>query len=91
MTPANEIVVCSVVWAELLYGARKYERREDRMARVERTLVPFVSLPFDDAAARNYAQIRDELEVRGEVIGPNDLLIASIALTHGADFGNQQP
>jgi len=53
------------------------------MARVERTLAPFVSLPFDDAAARNYAQIRDELEVRGEVIGPNDLFIASIALTHG--------
>lgn len=53
------------------------------MARVERTFAPFVSLPFDDAAARNYAQIRDELEVRGEVIGPNGLLIASIALTPG--------
>lgn len=83
ITPASEIAVCSVVWAELLYGARKYERRQARMARVERTLAPFVSLPFDDAAARNYAQIRDELEVRGEVIGPNDLFIASIALTHG--------
>ncbi len=82
ITPASEIAVCSVVWAELLHGARKYERRQDRIARVERTLAPYVSLPFDDAAARNYAQIRDELEVRGEVIGPNDLLIASIALTH---------
>lgn len=75
--------MCSVVWAELLHGARKYERRQDRIARVERTLAPFVSFPFDDAAARNYAQIRDELEVRGEVIGPNDLLIAAIALPHG--------
>jgi tRNA(fMet)-specific endonuclease VapC len=82
-TPAREIAVCSVVWAELLYGARKYEKRQDRIARVERTLAPFQSLPFDDAAARHYAEIRDDLETRGEVIGPNDLLIAAIARTHG--------
>jgi tRNA(fMet)-specific endonuclease VapC len=53
------------------------------VARIERTLAPFRSLPFDDAAARRYAEIRDALESRGEVIGPNDLLIAAIALTHG--------
>jgi tRNA(fMet)-specific endonuclease VapC len=78
-TPASEVAVCSVVWAELLHGARKYEKRQDRIARVERTLVPFQSLPFDDAAARHYAEIRDELETHGQVIGPNDLLIAAIA------------
>ena len=82
-TPASEVAVCSVVWAELLHGARKYERRDDRVARVERTLAPYQSLPFDDAAARRYAVIRDDLESRGEVIGSNDLLIASIALNHG--------
>ena len=82
-TPAIEVAVCSVVWAELLHGARKYERREERQARVERTLAPYQSLPFDNAAARRYAIIRDELETRGEVIGSNDLLIAAIALSHG--------
>jgi tRNA(fMet)-specific endonuclease VapC len=82
-TPAGEIAVCSIVWAELLHGARKYERRDERVERVERTLGPYRSLPFDDAAARRYAEIRDSLESRGEVIGPNDLFIASIALTHG--------
>jgi len=82
-TPAAEIVVCSVVWAELLHGARKYEKRADRIARIERTLAPYRSLPFDDAAASRYAELRDELESRGEVIGPYDLLIAAIALTHG--------
>ena len=81
-TPADEIAVCSVVWAELLYGARKYEKREERVARVERTLSPFRSLTFDDAAARHYADIRDILEGRGEVIGPNDLMIAAIARNH---------
>ena len=78
-TSANEIAVCSVVWAELLHGARKYQQREDRIARVEKTLSPFRSLPFDDEAARHYAFIRDDLETRGEVIGPNDLMIAAIA------------
>ena len=83
ITPAIEVAVCSVVWAELLHGARKYERREERQIRVERTLAPYQSLPFDDAAARRYAIIRDELETRGEVIGSNDLLIAAIALSRG--------
>ena len=82
-TPAHEVAVCSVVWAELLHGARKYEKRNERVARIERTLSPYRSLPFDDAAARRYAEIRDVLETRGEIIGPNDLLIAAIALTHG--------
>lgn len=78
-TPAREIAVCSVVWAELLHGARKYGRREERMAKVERALSPF---RFDDAAARRYAEIRDDLETRGAIIGPNDLLIAAIALAN---------
>ena len=52
------------------------------MARVTKTLAPFRSLPFDDEAAQQYAVIRDDLEQRGEVIGPHDLLIAAIALTH---------
>ncbi len=30
-TPARDIAVCSVVWVELLHGARKYERREERV------------------------------------------------------------
>jgi predicted nucleic acid-binding protein len=59
-TPAAEVAV----WAELLHGAQKYEKREERVARIERTLAPFRSLPFDDAASRRYAEIRDELEIR---------------------------
>jgi tRNA(fMet)-specific endonuclease VapC len=81
-TPVSEVAVCLIVWAELLHGARKYEKRDERTERIERTLGPFRSLPFDDAAARRYADIRDSLAKRGEIIGPNDLLIAAIALTH---------
>ena len=80
-TSASDIAVCSVVRAELLHGARKYEKRAERVARVKLTLSPFISLPFDDAAAVNYATIRDDLESQGVPIGPNDLMIAAIAVT----------
>ena len=42
----------------------------------------FVSLPFDDRAADTYATIRAELAATGQLIGPNDLLIAAIALAN---------
>jgi tRNA(fMet)-specific endonuclease VapC len=45
-------------------------------------LAPFASLPFDDRAAEHYGRIRADLTARGDLIGPNDLLIAAIALAH---------
>ena len=81
-TPVGDIAVCSVVRAELFHGARKYGNKERRVKLVEQTLAPFRSLPFDDTAAQHYAEIRDQLEIRGEVIGPNDLMIAAIARQH---------
>src|SRR5688572_23417631 len=76
-TPAADVAVCSVVWAELLHGARKYAKPEDRAARIQQTLAPYASLPFDNAAAEHYADIRDAMERSGTIIGANDLLIAS--------------
>jgi tRNA(fMet)-specific endonuclease VapC len=36
-------------------------------------------LPFDDSAAEVYGEIRSSLEKKSRIIGPNDLIIASIA------------
>ena len=79
----SEILLCSVVKAELWHGAHKYERRERRLIALQNLFKPFVSLPFDDAAARCYGVMRHELETRSQVIGPNDLKIAAICLAHG--------
>lgn len=81
-TPRNQIITCSVVWAELLHGARKYENPAERLERVERVLDPLENFDFDRAAARHYAVVRDTLEKSGLSIGLNDLLIASIALAN---------
>ena len=94
LTPAD-VLLCSVVKAELLHGAQKYGNRERRLRILAETFSPYSSLAFDDSAAAAYASIRHELEVVGNVIGPNDLMIAAIAqannltlVTHNtAEFG----
>jgi tRNA(fMet)-specific endonuclease VapC len=77
--PLADILLCSIVKAELWHGAQKYGNRERRLRALETLFAPFASLPFDDAAARQYAEIRHQLELQGRVIGPNDLKIAAIA------------
>jgi tRNA(fMet)-specific endonuclease VapC len=79
----NQIVVCSVVKAELWYGAHKYQNADQRRGVVESLLAPYNSLPFDDTAARHYGNIRHYLETKGQLIGPNDLQIAAICRAHG--------
>jgi tRNA(fMet)-specific endonuclease VapC len=78
----GEVVVCSVVKAELAYGARFSERVADNLERLARFFHPFQSLPFDDASAEQYGLVRAQLRQAGTLIGLNDLLIASISLAH---------
>lgn len=79
----NEILLCSVVKAELWHGAEKYANRETRLARLAEIFGRYASVPFDDVAAQHYATIRHDLETRGLVIGPNDLKIAAICVARG--------
>jgi len=77
-----DLVVCSVVKAELYCGAAKSNDPVRSLAKQEAFLSQFSSLVFDDIAAEAYGQIRSELELKGQPIGPNDLLIAAIALVN---------
>ncbi len=83
LTPES-LAVCSVVRAELIYGAMKSERVSANLERTWAFLAGLTSFPFDDVAAEIYGQIRANLEARGAPIGPNDLLIAAIARAQGA-------
>ena len=77
-----KVAIYSVVKAELYYGAYKSQRRSTNLVSVTQFWDPLVSLPFDDMAADVYGQIRAQLELQGTPIGPNDLMIASIALAN---------
>jgi tRNA(fMet)-specific endonuclease VapC len=80
--PIEEISVCSVVKAELFYGAVKSANPERNFALQQAFLDQFVSLSFDDPAATTFGTVRAQLETRGTPIGAYDLQIAAIALAH---------
>jgi len=80
----EQIALCSVVKAELLFGALKSARVEQNMEKLQKFFQPFRSFYFDDAAADIYGQIRSTLERQGTRIGPNDLMIAAIAVSRRA-------
>ena len=84
MAAANQqdIALCSVVKAEMFYGAMKSLHPENNLAKQRKFTKCFVSLPFDDKAAEVYGQLRAQLEKAGTPIGPNDLLIAAIAVAN---------
>lgn len=79
-----EIALCSVVLAELFYGAHHgaANKLAANLSLIARLQQRFASLPFDDRAAPEYGTIRAHLAAQGTPIGPNDLMIASIALAH---------
>lgn len=79
-----EIALCSIVKAELQYGAHKSTRVDANLQRLTLFFSPLASLPFDDRCAETYAMIRLDLSAQGKLIGPNDLMIAAIARTHDA-------
>jgi len=81
-TNPDDIVICSVVRAELYFGAAKSLSPQTTLQLQRRFLSRFRSLPFDDAAAEIYGPIRADLERAGVGIGANDFLIAAIALSH---------
>jgi tRNA(fMet)-specific endonuclease VapC len=77
-----QIYLCSVVKAELLYGARRSSRVTENLETLEKFFAPFPSLPFDDPCAEHYGKIRAVLAQAGTPIGPNDTLIAATARAH---------
>jgi tRNA(fMet)-specific endonuclease VapC len=76
---AADVMITSIVVAELLYGAFRSRDAAKNLAEVKAFLSPFASTPFDDDAASHYAEIRNDLARLGTPIGPNDLMIAATA------------
>ena len=81
-TPPNKIKIPSIVKAELMLGAYKSKKRKENSEKVEKFLEPFEIAAFTDQITYYYAEIRNETEKKGEIVGPNDLIIASIVKFH---------
>lgn len=80
----TDIAVCSVVKAELLFGAQRSSRVDTNLQRLKQFFSPLDCFPFDDRCAEHYALIRADLASQGQPIGPNDLMIAATARANDA-------
>lgn len=78
MSKEHIISVSSITVAELFYGVMKKNSKKLEVA-VNEFLLPLKRLAFDENAAHEYAIIRTNLELKGQIIGSNDLFIAAHA------------
>ena len=76
----GQIGLSAITVSELMYGVAKSKNRRQNTQRLEEFLTPFEIIPYDEIAAGIYGEIRVQLERRGALIGPLDLLIAAHAL-----------
>jgi len=79
----SEIAIPSIVGYELEYGTLRIASAQRRRI-LSRMLQSLEEIPFDREAAREAARIRVDLERRGIVVGPLDLLIAGTVVSRGA-------
>ena len=77
----NMLKIPAIVAAELIHGAEKSANPTKSIEQVKKFLMPFEIASFDIVAAYSYGKIRSSLEKRGEIIGPNDLIIAATVLS----------
>lgn len=80
-TPKEEQSTTAITVAELLYGAARIGSAELAEQIVAIVGSAQVVLPFDEAAAHVYAELKSELERRGDPLHEPDLRIAAIALS----------
>jgi len=75
----KDIYVSSITIAELEYGIAKSQFPEKNKIALIEFLSIFNILPFDDVDAVDFGEIKKELEKKGKIIGPMDLLLAAQA------------
>ncbi len=81
----HTIALSSIVVSELLYGATK--KNSPKLIKIVSAFIDnFIIYDYSKVSAQFYANIRTNLEKKGQIIGANDLLIASHALSLGAVF-----
>lgn len=81
--PPSQLRVSALSLAELRFGAAKSTQPQKVNSNIRALLARVGVVPFDEAATREYGELRALLERRGSPIGPLDTLIASHALSLG--------
>jgi predicted nucleic acid-binding protein len=87
--PTQDLLICSITVAEILYGIARMPEGKRRQALQDVAIAMFEEdfagriLPFDADAAVHYAELAAESEARGKIADMADGQIAAIARLHG--------
>jgi predicted nucleic acid-binding protein len=83
LASSDEVVICSIVRGEILYGLARLpqgRRRDNLVKQAEPLFSSIVCLPVPESAADAYARIKRTREQSGLGLDENDLWIAATAL-----------
>ena len=80
--PPKQISIPSIVLYELEVGIARSTSPKKRRKQLEDFTSLVKVLPFGTEEARSAASIRVDLEKKGRPIGPDDILIAAVAMTN---------
>lgn len=80
---SHRLSISTIVLHELHYGAERSARPEYQREQVAAFAAHLSVVDFDQDAAREAARIKADLAAIGQMIGPNDLLIAGHARSLG--------
>jgi tRNA(fMet)-specific endonuclease VapC len=82
--PMASLCISAITDGELLFGLAKRPEAKRLHLAVHELLRRVDVLPWDIAAAECYGTVRADMERRGRILAPLDLLIAAHALNTGA-------
>lgn len=82
--PPSKVCISVITRAELLYGLKRLPAGHRLHLGVRQFLRIVRVLPWDEAAADYYAEIRYQLVTQGQPIGELDMMIAAHSLSAGA-------
>lgn len=75
----GNIFISSITIAEIYYGIAKSLKTSENLLAFEQFLLPLEILDFTKSDSLEYGKIRADLEIKGNVIGAMDMLIAAQA------------
>ncbi|MDR2672606.1 MAG: type II toxin-antitoxin system VapC family toxin [Coriobacteriales bacterium] len=82
-TKPRDVKIPSIVYGELLAGAKESSAPEKSIESIRAFVSQFEIVPLDEAGAEAYGRIRADLLNSGLKGGPNDMIVAATALSRG--------
>lgn len=77
--PNRNILISVITLGELRFGAEKSQNKAKALKVIDELTSIIQVMDLDETVAEHYAQIRQDLSSKGQIIGSNDLWLAAHA------------